>query len=117
MQIGIPKELSNNETRTPVTPGVVKSYVKFGFNVVVESGAGNTSYISDDNLKEAGAQIAMSVSEVYQSDIILKVNAPTDDEINQFKEGSLLISFIQTTKEIDTVKNLKAKKINISKIK
>ena len=112
MQIGIPKELNNSETRTSITPGVVKSYIKFGFSVIVESGAGKTSYISDDSLKEAGAQITTNVSDIYQSDIILKVNAPSIDEINQFKEGSLLVSFIQTTKELDVVKNLKAKKIN-----
>ena len=94
MQIGIPKELNNNESRTPITPGVVKVYVKFGFAVIIESGAGSGSYVSDESLKEAGAQITSNASDVYQSDIILKVTAPTADEINQFKEGSLLISFI-----------------------
>ncbi len=112
MQIGIPKELNSNETRTSITPGVIKSYIKFGFSVIVESGAGDGSYLSDEILKEAGAQITTNASDIYQSDIILKVNAPTSNEVDQFKEGSLLISFIQTTKETEAVKNLKAKKVN-----
>ena len=86
MQIGIPKELNHDEPRTSITPGIVKSYIKFGFNVMVESGSGSGSYISDESLKEAGAQITTSASEVYQtSDIILKVSPPTINEINQFK--------------------------------
>ena len=112
MQIGIPKELNSNETRTSITPGVIKSYIKFGFSVIIESGAGDGSYLSDEILKEAGAQITTNASDIYQSDIILKVNAPTSNEVDQFKEGSLLISFIQTTKETEAVKNLKAKKVN-----
>tara|TARA_A100001011_G_C14315111_1_gene847611 strand:- start:2159 stop:3289 length:1131 start_codon:yes stop_codon:yes gene_type:complete len=113
VQIGLPKELTNNETRTSITPGVVKSYVKFGFTVVAESGIGSLSYISDDQLKEAGAEITSDVKDVYQkSDIIIKVSPPTNDEIDLMKEGSMLVSFIQTTKSIETVKKLQSKNIN-----
>ena len=113
MIIGIPKELTKNETRTAITSGTVKSYIKFGFQVVVETGAGMLSHISDDELKEAGAEIMSNASDVYQkSNIIIKVNSPSDQEIDLMKEGSLLISFMQTTKEIETVKKLQSKKIN-----
>ena len=113
MQIGIPKESTNNETRTAITAGVVKSYIKFGFNVLVESGAGNLSHISDEQLKEAGAEIVANATDVYQkSDIVVKVNSPTNDEIDLMKEGSMLVSFMQTTKEIETVKKLQSKKVN-----
>ena len=113
MIIGIPKELTENETRTAITPGTVKSYIKFGFQIVVETGAGMLSHISDNELKEAGAEILSNASDVYQkSNIIIKVNSPSDQEIDLMKEGSLLISFMQTTKEIETVKKLQSKKIN-----
>ena len=113
MIIGIPKELNKNETRSAVTPGAVKSYAKFGFKVIVESETALSSQISDVELKEAGAEIALTSKEIYEkADILLKVNCPSNDEINLMKEGSLLISFIQTTKEIESVKKLQSKKIN-----
>ena len=113
MIIGIPKELDKNETRTAINPGTIKSYTKFGFSVIVESGAGTFSHISDDILKESGAEIVINATEIYQkSDIILKVNPPTFEEIDIIKEGSLLVSFIQTTKEKEVVRKLQSKKIN-----
>ena len=113
MIIGIPKELTQNETRSSITASTVKSYSKFGFKVMVESGAGALSYVSDSELKESGAEIVPNASDIYQkSDIIVKVNSPSDEEIDSMKEGSLLVSFMQTTKEIETVKKLQSKKIN-----
>ena len=113
MIIGIPKELNKNETRSAVTPGAVKSYIKFGFKVIVESEAALSSQISDVELKEAGAEIALTSKEIYEkADILLKVNCPSNDEIDLMKESSLLVSFIQTTKEIESVKKLQSKKIN-----
>ena len=113
MIIGIPKELNSAETRTSITPGAVKSYAKFGFSVIVESGAGSLSHISDNDLKESGAEIVSSGNDIFEkSDIVVKVNPPTDEEISLMKEGSMLVSFIQTTKETDLVKKLQSKKIN-----
>ena len=113
MIIGIPKESAQNESRSAITPAVVKSYIKFGFNVSIESGAGALSHITDNDLKEAGAEILDNSSDLYQkSNIIIKVNPPTLEEIDNIKEGSMLISFMQTTKETDIVKKLQSKKIN-----
>jgi NAD(P) transhydrogenase subunit alpha len=113
MIIGIPKELNQNETRSAINVGTVKSYIKFGFKVIAESGAAELSHISDTELKDAGVEIVSSANDVYKkSDIIIKVNSPTDSEIDSMKEGTLLVSFIQTTKEIETVKKLQSKKIN-----
>ena len=113
MIIGIPKELDQNESRSAITPGIVKSYIKFGFEVAVESNAGLLSHISDDMLKECGAKIVSNSSELYQTaNIIVKVNPPTIEEIDQIKEGDMVISFIQTAKEKEVVKKLQSKKIN-----
>ena len=113
MIIGIPKELDQNESRTAITPGTIKSYIKFGFKVIAETGSGSLSHISDADLKEAGADIVENNSNIYQkADIIIKVNPPTNEEIDLMKEGSMLVSFMQTTKEKEIVKNLQLKKIN-----
>ena len=112
MTIGIPRELDQNESRAAITPGTIKSYIKFGFKVIAESGVGNLSHISDEDLKDAGAEIVSNLDIYKKSDIIIKVNPPTTEEIELIDEGKMLISFIQTTKEIERVKQLQSKKIN-----
>ena len=112
MTIGIPRELDQNESRAAITPGTIKSYIKFGFKVIAESGVGNLSHISDEDLKDAGAEIVSNLDIYKKSDIIIKVNPPTTEEIKLIDEGKMLISFIQTTKEIERVKQLQSKKIN-----
>ena len=100
MILGILKETQENETRVAAIPATVKQYVAAGFNVKIESGAGIQSQISDDDFKEAGAEIVSDAASVYSSsDMVLKVNSPTDDEISMIKDGSSYISFFQTMKE------------------
>ena len=112
MILGILKETQENETRVAAIPATVKQYVAAGFSVKVESGAGAESQISDDDFKEAGAEIVSDAASVYSSsDMVLKVNSPTDDEISMIKDGSSYISFFQTMKETSKVVSLQKKNI------
>ena len=112
MKLGIPKEILTNETRVAAIPLTIKQYINAGFEVLVETGAGTKSLISDNDYINAGAKIVDSSTDLFlNSDMILKVNSPTDDEINKIKDGSIFISFFQTMKEIDKVKHFKNKKI------
>ncbi|MAQ43413.1 MAG: NAD(P)(+) transhydrogenase (Re/Si-specific) subunit alpha [Candidatus Marinimicrobia bacterium] len=112
MILGIPKELLDNETRVAVIPATVKQYISAGFNVKIQSGAGEGSQISDSEFKDAGAEIVSDVSAIYNSsDMILKVNAPTSDEIEMIKDGTSYISFFQTMKETSKVAALQKKNI------
>ena len=77
MLIGIPKEILSNETRVAATPEIIKKLIAANHNVNIEKGAGNGSFISDDEFKNAGASIKESSEEIYKSDIIFKVN-PTN---------------------------------------
>tara|TARA_Y100001970_G_scaffold221441_1_gene272159 strand:+ start:2850 stop:3977 length:1128 start_codon:yes stop_codon:yes gene_type:complete len=112
MIIGVLKEKLDNETRVAINPAMVKSYIKFGFDVYIESDAGLKSQIEDKDYTESGAKIVQIDELLSKSNILLSVNPPSKDDINKIKEGTLLISFIQTTKEIEVVKSLKDKKIN-----
>ena len=88
MILGIPKETLNNESRVAAIPATIKQYISAGFSVVVESGAGNLSQISDQDYKQVGAEILSDATSVYaKSDMILKVNSPTEEEINIIKDG------------------------------
>lgn len=112
MILGIPKEILENETRVAAIPATVKQYISAGFEVKIESGAGLKSQISDDEFKAAGAEILTDASSVYSSsDMILKVNSPTNDELSMIKDGSSYISFFQTMKETSKVVALQEKKV------
>ena len=112
MILGIPKEILENETRVAAIPATVKQYISAGFEVKIESGAGLKSQISDDEFKAAGAEILSDASSVYSSsDMILKVNSPTNNELSMIKDGSSYISFFQTMKETSKVVALQEKKV------
>jgi H+-translocating NAD(P) transhydrogenase subunit alpha len=95
MKIAVPKETKLKENRVAVTPDVTKSLVKKGFEVMVESGAGLNSYFSDEAYIAAGAQIVSDKNKLYsEADAVLKVNAPTADEIAKMKKSAVLISLM-----------------------
>jgi H+-translocating NAD(P) transhydrogenase subunit alpha len=93
MRIGVPRERLANEARVAATPKTVEQLLKLGFTVAIESGAGKLASFDDGAYQAAGAEIA-DTADVWQSDLILKVNAPLEDEIALMREGSTLVSFI-----------------------
>ena len=112
MKISIPKETIHDETRVAATPQSVKELIKAGYEVNIETGAGTSSFISDDNFKNAGANIVNTTNELFKdSDIIIKVAAPTRDEIELMPKNSILVSFFQPTIELEKVKSISSKKI------
>ena len=112
MNVVIPKETSDNETRVAATPGSIKELVKAGLSVMVETQAGIKSHISDTDYKNVGASIIESKEELLsKADIVLKVLPPTLDQIVLLQPKSIVISFCQTTRDIDTVKALKEQSV------
>ena len=112
MLIGVPRELLENESRVAATPKTVQQILKLGFDVIVEHDAGFKASFEDQAFLEAGAKIGTS-AEIWQSDIIFKVNAPTDEEIAQMKESATLVSFIWRMQNPELMKKLTEKKINV----
>ena len=113
MKISIPKETIQDESRVAATPQSVKELIKAGYKVNIETGAGTSSFISDDNFKKAGANIVNSTKELFKdSDIIIKVAAPTSDEIELMPKDSILVSFFQPTIELEKVKSISNKNIS-----
>ena len=90
MLIGIPRESLSGETRVAATPVTVKQLLKLGFEVAVESGAGEAASFADNAYTEAGAKIVTG-SQVWDSPLIYKVNAPSNAEIAKIKEGTTLV--------------------------
>ena len=94
--IGIPKEKEAMENRVALTPEAVALLVNNGHEIVVEAGAGESSKFSDQEYSEAGAKIEYSPQEVFSSDVVLKIEPPTLEELSYMKSGKTLISALQT---------------------
>nr|KAF6366735.1 nicotinamide nucleotide transhydrogenase [Pipistrellus kuhlii] len=118
LTVGIPKEIFQNEKRVALSPAGVQALVKQGFNVVVESGAGEASKFSDDHYRAAGAQI-QGTKEVLASDLVVKVRAPmlnpTLDihEADLLKSSGTLISFIYPAQNPDLLDKLSKRKTTV----
>ena len=95
MIIGIPKEIKNNEFRVSATPSGVHAYVQGGHTVLVESGAGLGSAITDKDYIDAGAQIVATADEVWQkADLIQKVKEPIAAEYPKMRKGQILYTYL-----------------------
>ncbi|MGL5409979.1 MAG: Re/Si-specific NAD(P)(+) transhydrogenase subunit alpha, partial [Shewanella sp.] len=110
MQIGIPRESLAGETRVAATPATVEQLKKLGFEVVIEANAGQLSSFDDAAFEAAGATVT---TDVWQADLIFKVNAPNDAEIEQIKPGATLISFIWPAQNPQLVEKLSQRNINV----
>ena len=112
MLIGVPRERLDNESRVAATPKTVQQILKLGFDIIVEHDAGFKASFEDQAFVAAGAKVG-DAAQVWQADIIFKVNAPTDDEIALIKEGATLVSFIWPAQNPQLMEKLSAKKINV----
>jgi len=107
MRIGVPKEIYDGECRVATTPDVVAQLKKLGFDVAVESGAGEKASFSDDAYREAGCEVIDSASDLWsKSDLILKVRAPESDEAARLRSDQTLISFLWPAQNPELLKQL-----------
>jgi len=90
MKIGIPREQQPGEHRVAASPETVKKLAAVGIDIVVEHGAGIEAAISDDAFRKAGA-VLEDTATTWDSELILKVQRPTDQEMDRLKEGQMLI--------------------------
>jgi len=94
MRIGVPRELYAGEKRVATTPDVAAQLIKMGFEVAVESKAGAAANYSDASYEAAGCSVVSGDKIWSDSDIVLKVRGPDDDEAARLKSGQTLISFL-----------------------
>lgn len=113
-KIGIPKELYPGECRVAATPETAKMLQKFGFEVLIESGAGKASNFSNDTYKQAGCQIIPDAATLWEvADIIIKVRPPDLQEVELLSEGATLISFIYPAQNSHVLNKLAARKATV----
>ncbi len=95
MIVAVPKENNAFEKRVALSPDVVQSLIKSGFELIVEKDAGKNSFFDNAAYEKAGAKIIENKDDLYRTaDLILKINAPTTSEISLMKKEAVLISLL-----------------------
>ncbi|SEL13949.1 Re/Si-specific NAD(P)(+) transhydrogenase subunit alpha [Parapedobacter koreensis] len=113
MKLAIVKETKTAESRVAITPDVVKSLVKAGFTCLIESSAGMASGFGDHAYEQAGgAIVADKATLLQQADALLKVNAPTFEELEALREESVTISFLYAYTVPDLVNHCLRRRIS-----
>ena len=111
MIIGIPKEIKNHEYRVGATPAMVRTFAESGHSVIVQTQAGTKIGFTDEMYKAAGAKIASTAVEVYNSEMIIKVKELQDSEFPLLHEGQILFCYLHLAPDPHQTKQLIEKKV------
>jgi len=95
LTVGVPREVKTDENRVAVTPDGVREAAAHGVAVLVESGAGDGSRITDDDYRTVGAEIVADAAEVWaRADLVCKVKEPQADELAHLRPGLVLLTYL-----------------------
>ena len=112
--IGVPKEIYENEARVAATPDTVKKLQKLGFEILIQSGAGESANFPDEAYEKVGCKIIPDAQSLWeQANIILKVRAPQGAEIENLPEGKTIISFIWPAQNEELLNKLASRKATV----
>lgn len=112
MKLGIPKEREVGEHRVALVPDVVARLVKQGIEVWVEAGAGEGSFFSNSAYEKVGATIISDTTTLWRdADVIVKIGALQESEVNQLRDGSVFIGFLNPLGNPEIIKKLAAHKV------
>ncbi|BAZ38636.1 NAD(P) transhydrogenase subunit alpha [Calothrix sp. NIES-4101] len=120
MKVGIPKEIYQNEYRVAATPDTAKQLIKLGFDVLIESGAGNGANFADDAYAGVNCQVVADAPTLWsEADIVLKVRPPQmhselgKHEVELLSENKSLISFIYSAQNPELLNELSKRRANV----
>jgi alanine dehydrogenase len=95
VKIGVPTEVKTHEYRVAMTPAGVKELTRHGHEVVVQSGAGVGSSITDEEFVAAGARILATADDVWaEGELICKVKEPIEQEYHRMRDGQVLFTYL-----------------------
>jgi len=102
MRIAVPKEIRDGEKRVALVPDIINKLTRLGYEVSIESGAGNHSQATDDDFKSAGASI-VNGDVLKDADVVLSVSPLTPAQMSSLKKGALTISFLSPVTAVDSI--------------
>jgi NAD(P) transhydrogenase subunit alpha len=106
MRIGVPRETRSGERRVAATPATAAKLIGLGYTVAIERDAGRAASFADEAYADAGAKV---VDDVWDCDVVLKINAPTEAEVARLHSGQVLASLLSPAFAPDLVESLRAK--------
>src|SRR5215204_1884742 len=107
MLVGVPTEVKNHEYRVAITPAGVHEFTRHGHSVLVESGAGVGSSITDREFSAAGATIVSDADDVWaKAELVLKVKEPIAVEYDRMQEGQTLFTYLHLAANKDCTRAL-----------
>lgn len=111
MIIGVPREIKDHEYRVSMTPGGAHQLATGGHAVRVESGAGEGSAFSDQEYRQAGAEIVPSAADAWAADIVVKVKEPQPDEYEFLKPGLVLFTYLHLAADERLTREMVAREV------
>ncbi|AUI52145.1 alanine dehydrogenase [Arthrobacter crystallopoietes] len=107
MRVGVPREVKNNEFRVAITPSGVHELTLAGHEVLVETGAGNGSSITNEDYAAAGATVLGSADETWaRAEMVLKVKEPVAEEYHRLREDLILFTYLHLAADAPLTKEL-----------
>jgi len=108
----VPKEIAPGERRIALTPDAAAALVKGGLEVLIQTGAGVAAFHSDAAFEKAGARLIADAATLYgQGNVVLKVQKPTLQEVDQLRAGTVLVALLQALTSPDLVQRLATRRI------
>ena len=112
MKVAIPREIKNNEFRVAITPAGVHDLVAHGHEVVIETGAGSGSTITDAEYTDAGATIAKNAADTWSAaQMLLKVKEPIASEYGYFRDDLVIFAYLHLAAEPELTNALVTAKV------
>ncbi|KGX89117.1 alanine dehydrogenase [Pontibacillus litoralis] len=111
MNIGIPKEIKNNENRVAITPAGVTAFIQAGHQVFIEQGAGEGSGFTNEEYVQAGASVVSTAEDAWNQEMVMKVKEPLPEEYDYFREGLILFTYLHLAAEPELTKALMERKV------
>ncbi|WP_030547045.1 Re/Si-specific NAD(P)(+) transhydrogenase subunit alpha [Streptomyces albus] len=111
-RLGVVAESATGETRVAATPDTVRRLISLGYDVLVESGAGQRSDFADELYAQAGAKIG-SREDAWRSDVVLKVDPPAPEEVGLLRDDATLIGLIGPALRPELVETLTQRSITV----
>jgi len=112
VKVGVPKEVKDHEYRVAITPIGVHELVAHGHEVVIETGAGLGSQVTDEEYVAAGARILPTADDVWgTAETVLKVKEPVAEEYHRMREGQTLFTYLHLAADKPLTEELLARKV------
>ena len=105
--IGVPRESRSGETLVAATAKTTRQLLALGYDLLVESGAGDLADQSDAGFVESGARVVTHEG-VWAADVVIKVNAPTAEEIGRLRRGAVIVSMMAPGRSPELLERLQA---------